>query len=418
MEVDGAKRLSRREFILKTGGALAVAAVRPGVVLAREAKAVPDRKAKKVRIGVVGGGFGADFQWHLHPDCVVQAVSDLREDRRKILMNAYKCSLAYNSLEELIKDKNVNAVAVFTGALDHVRHAIACMEAGKHVISAVPACQSMEEAEQLLDCVKRTGLTYMMAETSYYRQPAISARKFYKEGKFGRIFFTQAEYFHPHPPVGSDPLWIDAKGNKIWRYGLPPMHYPTHSIALLLGVTGERLVEVSAHGWDDGTQVFKDNQYSNPFGCETAFYKTNENNTLRHCEYRRGAVVGTERAEWIGEKMSFYMGRNLSGPVIVTSEGGMDKDDAGFAREAISCKPYDQPKWWESDMLPEPMRVKSGHDNSHTFLCHEFVDALIHDRKPAVNIYEALAYTVPGIIAHQSALQGGRQMKIPVYDPA
>ncbi len=31
----------------------------------------------------------------------------------------------------------------------------------------------------------------------------------------------------------------------------------------------------------------------------------------------------------------------------------------------------------------------------------------------AVNVWEAIAYTLPGIIAHQSALRGGEQMKIP-----
>jgi hypothetical protein len=34
-----------------------------------------------------------------------------------------------------------------------------------------------------------------------------------------------------------------------------------------------------------------------------------------------------------------------------------------------------------------------------------------------VNIYEALAMTVPGIVAHQSALKDGETMKVPQYDP-
>ena len=35
----------------------------------------------EVRIGVVGGRFGASFQFHEHPDCIVEAVSDLRARR-------------------------------------------------------------------------------------------------------------------------------------------------------------------------------------------------------------------------------------------------------------------------------------------------------------------------------------------------
>ena len=66
-------------------------------------------------------------------------------------------------------------------------------------------------------------------------------------------------------------------------------------------------------------------------------------------------------------------------------------------------------------MLPEPLRHNSGHHGSHTFLTNEFIDALVNERQPAVDIYEALSYTVPGIIAHESALQGGELMKIPQY---
>ena len=38
---------------------------------------------KKIRIGIVGGGFGASFFWHQHPNCIVEAVSDLQEEREE-----------------------------------------------------------------------------------------------------------------------------------------------------------------------------------------------------------------------------------------------------------------------------------------------------------------------------------------------
>jgi len=37
----------------------------------------------KIRMGVVGGNFGRSFYWHEHPNCVVEAVSDLRPERRE-----------------------------------------------------------------------------------------------------------------------------------------------------------------------------------------------------------------------------------------------------------------------------------------------------------------------------------------------
>jgi hypothetical protein len=64
-------------------------------------------------------------------------------------------------------------------------------------------------------------------------------------------------------------------------------------------------------------------------------------------------------------------------------------------------------------MLPQPLRHDSGHEGSHTFLTHEFIDAIVKNRKPSVDVYEAVGYTAPGIIAHQSALKGGELLKIP-----
>ena len=370
----------------------------------------PDRKA---RIGVVGGGFGAAFPWHEHPNCIVEAVSDLRPERCKHLQEVYKCDKPYESLEKLILDKNVDAVSVFTEAPNHVRHAVACMKAGKHVISAVPACMSVDEAEELLDNVKRTGLTYMMAETSYYHQSVMSARKWQAEGKFGEIFYCEAEYHHP----GLDVLFIE-DGKRTWRYGFPPMNYPTHCTSYLVGVTKERLTNVTCLGYDDGTQYFKDNDYRNPFADETAFFGTNKGHAFRVDVYWNAPVRGCERGQWIGSKMSFYDPHpNGLGPIIVRESEGTEKDDGGFERAVSKFEQYEQPAWWKTDMLPEPLRHDSGHGGSHTFLTHEFIDALVNERKPAVDIYEALAFTVPGIIAHESALEGGKQMKIPQFDP-
>ena len=290
----------------------------------------------------------------------------------------------------------------------------AALNAGKHVICAVPAAMSLEECQLLVETVKRTGLTFMMAETSFYQQATISARKFFQEGKFGHLFYAESEYHHP----GVEALSFE-NGRRTWRHGFPPMHYPTHCTAHLVGVTGERLTEVSCLGWGDGDPILQDNAYKNPFWAETAFFKTNNGQAFRVAIYWRGAMRGTERAQWYGDKMSFFFPHpNGLGPVIVRSGQQTEKDSGGFVRQLSEFEKYQQPEWWKTDLLPPSLRHDSGHEGSHTFLTHEFIDALIHSRKPAVDVYEAVAFTAPGIVAHQSALKGGEQMKVPGFDPA
>jgi len=397
---------SRRAFLRQSGAVLA------GLPLVSSGAMAVNTAPRKIHMGIVGGGFGCSFQWHEHPDCVVEAVSDLRPERRDRLMKTYRCSKSYDSLAELVKDKKIDAVAIFTEGPNHVRHVTEVMQHGKHAISAVPATMGggVAEAERLLAAVKQYGLTYMMAETSYYRQPTISVRQFHEQGKFGHLFYSEAEYQHP----GLESLYWE-NGKRTWRYGIAPMHYPTHCTAFLVGVTGERLTEVTCHGWGDDSPICKDNVYGNPFWNESAMFKTDKGHGFRVNVWWKGAHRGTERAQWIGDKMSFYCGDpNGLGPMIIRSAAGrQEKDDAGFVRNLPEKENYDQPQWWKTDMLPEPLRHDTGHDGSHTFLTHEFIDALTHSRKPTVNVVEALAYTVPGIVAHESALRGGELLKVP-----
>ena len=46
---------------------------------------------------------------------------------------------------------------------------------------------------------------------------------------------------------------------------------------------------------------------------------------------------------------------------------------------------------------------------------NEFVASILQDRKPMVDVATALNLTVPGIVAHQSALKNGESLKIPQF---
>ena len=65
---------------------------------------------------------------------------------------------------------------------------------------------------------------------------------------------------------------------------------------------------------------------------------------------------------------------------------------------------------------PLPPGVSGGgHGGSHGNLTSEFIDAILRDRKPWVDVAQSLNMTVAGIVAHQSALKDGELLKIPQY---
>ena len=101
------------------------------------------KSPRKVRIGVVGGNFGLGFQWHQHPNCVVTGVTDLRADRRELLRNVYKCDRVYDSMEIMLAQaRDIDAVAIFTEAPNHVPHCVAAPTSS----APAPRCTAVAKA--------------------------------------------------------------------------------------------------------------------------------------------------------------------------------------------------------------------------------------------------------------------------------
>ncbi len=114
-----------------------------------ELSAAPDPYAgwkpfseRKVKVGLVGYGrskFGTSFGFQNHPNVEVVAVSDLIPDRCAEMAKVSNCSKTYPSLEELVRDKEIEAVFVATDAPNHMQHSLEVLKHGKHVAVAVPA---------------------------------------------------------------------------------------------------------------------------------------------------------------------------------------------------------------------------------------------------------------------------------------
>jgi len=340
---------------------------------------------RKIKMGIVGYGyckFGAAFGFQNHPNVEIVAVSDLIPERCEALAKDCKCSKTYPSLEELVKDETIEAVFVATDAPGHAKHAIEVLKHGKHVASAVPAVfGSIEDAEMLFETVKSTGLKYMLFETSVFRDDLFAMRQIYKAGGFGKLVYSEGEYFHYMEKAL--PSYLN------WRVGLPPQWYPTHSNAYGIAVDGGSFTEVSCYGMPSILNHLQpeNNVYKNPFGTEIALFRTNEGGMSRMAVSWDTPGDEGERGRVRGQKGSYH-----------------DKFEALAATLPDLTKP------------PLPPGVEAGgHGGSHGYLMNEFVTAILQNRNPLVDIAMALNLTVPGIVAHESALKNGELLKIPQY---
>lgn len=392
-------KLTRRNFLKKTGITATILGISEQSAQAQEIiqgfddthtevatqEKWQQKHDRKIKVGIAGYGlcqFGAVFGFQDHPNVEVVAVTDLVPERCQGLSRDCRCEKTYPSLEEMVKDDQIEAIFCATDAPHHAEHCILALNHGKHVATAVPAVfNSVEQAHQLFEIVKKTGLKYMMFETSCFHDDLYAMTKLYNAGKLGKLIYSEGEYYHYMPtPLDS---------YKGWRIGLPPQLYPTHSNAYYCGVTGGSFTEVTCLGMPSSLPQFtpENNAYKNSFGTEIALFRTSEGGMARMAVSWDTPGHHGEMGRIRGQKGSFY-------DVFL-----------GLEKVEIPKKP------------PLPPTVSAGgHGGSHGYLMNEFVMSILENRKPLVDIVMALNMSVSGVIAHQSALKGGETMKIPQFN--
>ena len=396
-----------------------------------------------MKVGLVGtGAFAQNFipLFKLHPLVEEVVLCDLDSDKLEKNMKKHDISKGSPSLDALL-ETDVDSVAIFTQNWMHGPQAEKALYAGKNVYSAVPAGITFEEGEKLVKAVKKSRKTYMIGETSYYYPEVIYCRQQFNAGKFGRIVYGEGEYYHD-----MDHGLYDVKkwrGGKDWKLiaGNPPMYYPTHSTSCIISVTGAHMTHVSCQGFvdnhEDGLFVKGVNKWDNEFSNESALFRMSDGSSARINEFRRIGHPGTVRMSLYGTKCSFE--HNKHGAIWVTKNG----KDFTIVDNLLTCAPnplkselaedkelMDKVKSEDGTHLgaapiqdvkslpKEYQGERNGHRGSHHFLIHDFITCVERGLMPANNIWQASRYMIPGLIAHESAIQGGILLPVPDFGPS
>jgi predicted dehydrogenase len=386
-------------------------------------------------IGVVGvGQFGGQFAhlFNLHPGVSEVFVVDQRTDRAAEAVAQYGLAGSIGTFDELLAS-DVDAVAIFTQRWTHGPLVERARRAGKHVYSAVPMAVTEDELAKIIDAVRESGNVYMMGETSYYNPATVYARQQHAAGRFGRVFYSEGDYVHD-----MDLGFYDAyqySGGEQWKEtaSYPPMLYPTHAIGGVLGALPTHAVSVSCVGVKDdrGDGVFdKDiSMFDNDFSNATALFELNDGGAMRTNEMRRVGYpshIRESRFRFFGTEASF---EQLAKVTVwqdktsvhdiseqVESRPSMALDDPSLANVAPELRDAfvsGLAPVHDSDRLPEECRgAPNGHEGSHHFLVDDFVTAVNTGSLPPVNAWTAARFTLPGIVAHESACRNGERLPI------
>lgn len=369
---------------------------------------------KKVNVAVIGLGFGAEFIpiYQKHPDANIIAICQRNEKRLNEIGDAFGIEKRYSSYDALLKDPDIDAVHINTPIPDHASQSIKALRAGKHVACTVPMATTVEECEEIVKLTKETGLTYMMMETVVYAREFLFMKSLYDDGTLGKLQFLKAS--HQQDMDGWPDYWP----------GLPPMYYATHCVGPVLGLTRAEAEYVSCFG--SGTiRESLHKHYNSPFAVETAQIKFRNSDLSAHVyrslfdvarQYRESfEVYGSKKAvEWPlieGEPLVVHTAKR---PEPEIPERVECPDFAHLLPESI--RRFTTKGVYDADDHQHLSFVQgAGHGGSHPHLVHQFVNALRTGTAPYPNAVQSANITCVGILAHESAMQGGKIIYLPEF---
>lgn len=371
--------------------------------------------SKQINVAIVGLGFGAEFIpiYQQLPNANMYAICQRTESKLNAVGDQYGIDVRYTSYDDLLNDPLVDAVHINSPIPNHAEQTLKALRAGKHVACTVPMATSVEDCIEIVKTVKETGKKYMMMETVVYAREFLFVKEMYEKGELGKVQFLKAS--HQQEMEGWPDYWP----------GLPPMHYATHCVGPVAGLLKLEAEYVSCFG--SGT-ISEDliKIHNSPFAVESAHIKFKDSDLSAYVyrslfdvarQYRESfEVYGTKKSfEWPlieGEDPVIHTAKKPEHEIperVKTPDYAhlLPKEIQHFTGKGV----YDL-----DDNAHLSFVQGGGHGGSHPHLANEFINALIDDREPFPNAAQSANWTSVGILAHESAMQGGALIQLPDFN--
>lgn len=356
-----------------------------------------------IRFGVIGLGRGQSFVKVCRAvgGASVTALYDIDLPRAQAAA-ATIGARAFGDLEQFL-NADIDAVAIASPLPFHAQQAVAALGAGKHVLSEVTACHTLDDARALVAAARSSKAVYMLAENYRYLDEVELLKRMAEEGRFGEIYYGEGEYLHD-----CQGLWFNPDGSLTWRGRGGLGVYCTHSLGPLLYILKDRVTSVS--------------------GLAVAGGKYDERVTIPTMHLMQMTTAGgralrvrVDHVSWRPHQMAYYALQGNRGSYEAWRGLG-DQSKVWLADEHEPSLFHAAAQWHAlsdqaprhiPDRLAAPPEARSGgHGTSEYWLLRDFL-AAVHGEQPApIDVYTGLDYTLPGIYAVQSAEAGGSAVTV------
>ena len=214
----------------------------------------------RLKLALVGCGGIAQAHWRgieqIATRIDVTAVVD-KNPASAQAMAAQTGAAAFTDIEDALKKGDFDAVDIMLPHDLHEFAALACFDAGKHVLLEKPIAHSLESAERILEAGDRVDTVFMVAEQAQYWTDVIRARELMDAGAIGAVISASGNFY--------DPVVIDPDAPPPWRYSLAiagggltidggahwirPLRMMMGEVDAVIGVTGHHVPRMEGESW-------------------------------------------------------------------------------------------------------------------------------------------------------------------------
>jgi predicted dehydrogenase len=331
------------------------------------------------------------------PRCEIVACCDTKPEavarfQEELALPDHAC---FTSYDDFIGSE-MDIVFLGTPIPFHTDQTVKAVEAGKHVLSEVTAASTVEDCGRIVEAVQRTGQRYMLAENCCYWPFVAQWRELLQSGRMGEAMYAECEYVHDIRNL----VWDPQTQTQRWRANRAPAHYCSHSLGPILEILGDRIVRASGRG--EGHRILPEGGVGG-IDFQVAMFET-----------ERGALIKMLRSSVAPRRP------HLHWFLVQGSKGYVESSRQGVPGTGMMFIEGEMEDWQEIEVgtvdtsLPEKARA-GGHGTAEYALVMDFLAALESGKKPPLDEIRGMDLTVPGLIAHESALRGGEWLAVPSF---
>lgn len=164
-----------------------------------------------LRLGLAGLGHGDTLLKAAERDnelpIRVTALCDVNEELLEAKAKDHGIEAITTDFDEMASRDDVDIIGIYTPGPLHERQILTALENGKHVMVTKSMVYTMEEAENVVEAVDRTGLVLLVTQSLRGRLDFIDAKRACDAGEIGELFMAEAHYVHDLRPVYRRTPW-------------------------------------------------------------------------------------------------------------------------------------------------------------------------------------------------------------------